>query len=353
MRVLIIGGTHFIGPPVVRRLHESGFDVTVFHRGRTEVNLPKKVAHIHGDRMLLAEHREAFEKLRPDVVVDMAAFTQQEALATMSAFRGIAGRLVTISSQDVYRAYGRFQETEPGVLEQVPLTEEAPLREKLYLYGGTGRGLDSYEKILVERTALSSETLPGTVLRPPRVFGEADYQHRLLLELTPLDDHPPPLLLEKRSAAWRWTRGYVDNVAAAIALAVTNDRATNRIYNVGEQEALSYAEWVRLVGHVARWGGSVVVAPNDSLPAGLNLPRANYDQHLVVDTMRIRLELGYQEPVPRDEALRRTIAWERETRPRDIDKLLDYATEDAALAELQAKASASDSEPESHPTLLP
>ena len=89
------------------------------------------------------------------------------------------------------------------------------------------------------------------------------------------------------------------------------------------------------------------------LPATLNLPKANYDQHLVVDTSRIRQELGYQEPVPRDEALRRTIAWERETRPNDIDKLLDYEAEDAALAELQAKGSASDSEPEPHSALLP
>ena len=353
MRVLVIGGTRFIGPVVVRRLHEAGHDVTVFHRGQTEVNLPKKVAHIHGDRMLLAAHQEAFKKLRPDVVVDMAAFTQQDALATVSAFRGIAGRLVVISSQDVYRAYGRFHGGEPGVLEPVPLTEQAPLREQLYLYRGTGRELDGYEKILVERTAMSSDMLPGTVLRLPMVYGEGDYQHRMMLELKRIDDQRPAILIEERVAEWRWTRGYVENVAAAIALAVTNDRAASRIYNVGEPESLSYAEWVRLLGHAARWGGSVVVAPNDSLPAKLNPPKGNYDQHLVVDTARIRQELGYQEPVPRDETLRRTIAWERETRPKDIDKLLDYAAEDGALAELQAKGSASDSEPEPRSALLP
>ncbi len=353
MRVLIIGGTHFIGPPVARRLHEAGHDVTVFHRGRTEVNLPKKIAHIHGDRMLLAAHQEAFKKLRPDVVVDMAAFTQQEALATLSAFRGIALRLVVISSQDVYRAYGRFHGGEPGLLEHVPLTEDAALRENLYPYRGTGRGLDGYEKILVERAAMSSALLPGTVLRLPMVYGEGDYQHRLMLELKRMDDQRPAILLEERIAGWRWTRSYVENVAAAIALAASDERATNRTYNVGEPEALSYAEWLRLVGHAARWGGSVVVAPNDSLPATLNLPKGNYDQHLVVDTSRIRQELGYQEPVPRDEALRRTIAWERETRPKDIDKLLDYDAEDAALAELQAKVSASDSEPEPRSALLP
>jgi nucleoside-diphosphate-sugar epimerase len=349
MRVLIIGGTHFIGPPVVRRLHEAGHDVTVFHRGQTETNLPKKVAHIHGDRMLLAQHSETFRKLQSDVVLDMAAFTQQEALATLSAFRGITRRLVVLSSQDVYRAYGRFHGGEPGVLEHVPITEGAPLRSKLYPYRGTGRGLESYEKILVERAAMSSDMLPGTVLRLPMVYGENDYQHRLLFELKRIDDKRPAILLEERVAAWRWTRGYVENVAAAIALAVSEERAANRIYNVGEEDALTYAEWVRVVGQAAGWGGSVVVAPNDSLPAKLNLPKGNYEQHLVVETARIRQELGYKEIVSRDEALRRTIAWERETRPEGIDKLLDYATEDAVLAELQAKHA----EPKSQSALLP
>jgi hypothetical protein len=40
MRVLISGGTQFIGPPAVRRLHELGHDALVFHRGETEADLP-------------------------------------------------------------------------------------------------------------------------------------------------------------------------------------------------------------------------------------------------------------------------------------------------------------------------
>ncbi len=337
---MIIGGTRFIGPPVARQLTEAGHDVTVFHRGQTESELPRRVAHIHGDRLQFAEHHDEFKQLQPDVVLDMAAFTQQDALATVTAFRGVARRLVVISSQDVYRAYGRFHESEPGVLERVPLTETAPLREKLYPYLGEGRGLDSYDKILVERAALGSTILPATILRLPMVYGEGDYQHRLLLELKRIDDRRPAILIEQRMAAWRWTRAYVENVAAAIALAVTDERATNRIYNVGDTEALTYAEWVRLVGHEARWGGSVVVAPDNTLPPKLSPLKGNYNQHLVADSTLIRVELGYQEPVPRMEALRRTIAWEREHRPENVDRLLDYATEDVALAELRARAAA-------------
>jgi len=39
---------------------------------------------------------------------------------------------------------------------------------------------------------------------------------------------------------WRWTHGYLENVAHAIALAVMDDKATGRIYNVGEQVTTDY-----------------------------------------------------------------------------------------------------------------
>jgi nucleoside-diphosphate-sugar epimerase len=51
MRILVIGGTRFIGPAVVRRLHGMGHHVTVLHRGETEsADLPA-IPHLHGDRL--------------------------------------------------------------------------------------------------------------------------------------------------------------------------------------------------------------------------------------------------------------------------------------------------------------
>jgi nucleoside-diphosphate-sugar epimerase len=136
-------------------------------------------------------------------------------------------------------------------------------------------------------------------------------------------------------ANWRWTKGYVEDVAVAIALAVADDRAAGRIYNVGEREALPEAEWVREIGTAAGWTGRVVLVSHDRLPEHL-LTDINVDQCLVADTTRIREELGYGEWVPRDEALRRTVAWERAHPSRKVDpKSFDYAAEDALLAEMK------------------
>lgn len=340
MRILVLGGTRFIGPAVVRRLDATGHRVTVFHRGQTEADLPPGVAHLHGDRRRLAESAGEFVRLAPEVVLDMLPLGEGDAQAVMQAFAGVARRVVAISSADVYRAYGRLIGSEPGPPDPVPLAEDAPLREKLYPYRGEtaraaddpARRMDDYDKILVERTVLGDPGLPGTILRLPMVYGPRDGQHRLFPYLKRMDDGRPAIILGEGMARWRAGRGYVEDVAAAIALATADDRAAGRVYNVGEANALPEADWVRAVGRAAGWTGEVAIVPPDRLPAHL-WSKSDPAQSLVTDTARIRRELGYAEAVPRDEALRRTVEWERAHPPAKVDPAqFDYAAEDAALA---------------------
>lgn len=77
MKILVIGGTHFIGPPVVRQLSAMGHEVTVFDRGKTEAELPSDVHHLLGDRSKLADMKSEFEHLAPQVVLDMIPYTEQ------------------------------------------------------------------------------------------------------------------------------------------------------------------------------------------------------------------------------------------------------------------------------------
>jgi nucleoside-diphosphate-sugar epimerase len=345
MRILIVGGTGFIGPHVVRRLAAKGHEVTVFHRGRTEADLPPEVAHLHGDRAQLPEFRDELRRLAPEVVLDMRPINAQEARTLREAFAGQARRAVALSSGDVYRAYGVLRRTEPGPPDPVPLAEDAPLRRKLYPYRGPSpraaddpmRWADDYDKILVERVIQGDPTLPGTVLRLPMVYGPGDEARRLFPYLKRMDDRRPAIVLDEGMARWRWTRGYVEDVAAAVVAAVVAavlyDRAAGRVYNVGEPHALSEADWVRAIARAAGWDGEVVTAPAGRLPAG-PLSGLNWDQDIVTDTSRIRAELGYTEAFSLDEALARTVAWERAHPPATIDpRAFDYAAEDAILAE--------------------
>lgn len=338
MRVLIVGGTGFIGPYVVSRLLARGHEVALFHRGVSQLRISGDVVHINGARAELPSFTEQFRHFTPEVVLDTFAYSEQDARTTVEVFRRIARRLVVLSSMDVYRAYGRLLGTEPGPTEPVPLTEAAPLRSELYPYRGKIEGMDDYEKILVERTVIADAELPGTVLRLPMVHGPGDYQHRFFPYLKRMDDNRPAILLEEGYASLRVSRGYVENVAEAIALAVCDERATGRTYNVGETEVITEAEWTRLVGQAAGWDGDVIELPAGELPRHLD-PKLHNNQHLVCNTTRIRQELGYEEDVSREEALRETVAWERRNSPEEVEAgQFDYAAEDEALAKLDRDA---------------
>jgi nucleoside-diphosphate-sugar epimerase len=147
-----------------------------------------------------------------------------------------------------------------------------------------------------------------------------------------MDDGRPAILLEDAFARFVPCRGYVENVARAIVLAIAAEPAGTRIYNVAEPDPYTEADWTAKVAAAAGWKGRVIELPRDRMPQHLLLPY-NSEQHLYKDSTRIRQELGYTERVPVEEALRRTVEWERANPPDKIDPAqYDYAAEDAALA---------------------
>src|SRR5258708_5336989 len=164
MNILVLGGTGFLGPYVVRQLVDGGHDITIFHTGGHEPDLPPQARHIHGPsaRIPISAIPPELTAQSPDVVLHMGPEGEHDAQLVVDAFKGRAGRLVSISSQDVYRAYNRLRKVEPGPPDPLPLTEDSPLREKLYPYSEEAprsdndpeKYYDDYDKILVERAVM-------------------------------------------------------------------------------------------------------------------------------------------------------------------------------------------------------
>lgn len=326
MRILILGGTRFIGPHVVRELVSAGHDVTIFHRGEHEPELPPQVQHIHGDFAEFDRHVDALRATRPDVVIDMVPFRAEEG-GRVLAFSGVAQRSVVLSSCDVYLAFGRLVRTEPGDPEPVPITEQSRLREKL------STGGERYNKTAVEKLAASDPNLPCTILRLPATHGPCDNQHRLYQYAKRMADHRPAIVFDQNLRDWKWKRAFVEDVAHAVALAATNPAATGKIYNVAEEKHYTELEWINRIAQAMNYTGKIVPAPGELLPKSL---QADIDtrQQMIADTRAIRRDLGYAEIVPEDVALQRTIKWELANPPKDSQIKQEYPIEDAALAKL-------------------
>ena len=337
--MLVVGGSGtFIGARVVDELVRMGHDVTVFSRVAPRRG---EVRHVPGDRRRLADHSASLRAAAADVAIDAILSSEPQVRELQDILRGVTKRIVALSSMDVYRACGVLHRLEPGDLEPLPLTESSPVRMKLQTYPPAqivtlqqifGWLDEQYDKIPVERAVLSDSSVPGTVLRLPMVYGPGDKLHRFVAVVKRISDRRPAILLTEDFAAWRGTKGYVDEVAAAIAVAAVSDSAAGRIYNVGEADTLSELEWARMIANAMGWRGEFVIVPDDRAPAHLQTP-ANFKQHWVADTALMREALGYRERIGREEAVRRTIDWELASPPSAIDaQQFDYAAEDAALA---------------------
>jgi len=189
-----------------------------------------------------------------------------------------------------------------------------------------------YDKIAVEQAVMRGRT-EGTVVRLPMVYGPGDPLHRFHGVLKRIQDGRPAIILSEDFAAWRGPRGYVENVAHAIAVASGSEARFGRIYHVCDEPSLSELEWQRRIAGETSWCGRWVVLPRQQTPKHLLLP-GNASQHLVASSARIRKELEYREPFTMDEALRRTIAWEQANPPNGPTfHRFDYPAEDQALAQ--------------------
>lgn len=357
MKILLIGGTGFIGHNVLEQLVDAGHRVAVFHRGVTQRTLPDGVFEIKGDRNQLASQRREFSDFAPEVAVDFALSSAYQAEALMQALSGIASRVVAISSMDVYRACAVSHRSEEGELQKLPLTEDSELRSRrLYppealaamkTIFNSGWITDDYDKIPVEKTILSNSNVAGTVLRLPMVYGPGDAAHRLAPLVKRMLDGRRKIILPQPRAEWRGPKGYVEDVAHAIVLAATSNVARGRVYNIAEADALTELEWAQLVAAEMNWDGEFVILPAERVPRHLSDP-ANFAQHWVASSARIRKELGYGETISRKEAIHRTAAWERDNLPQqlsmkhfDYTAQFDYAAEDAALAAYAGSAASS------------
>jgi nucleoside-diphosphate-sugar epimerase len=328
MRILVLGGTRFIGPPTVQLLVDAGHEVTLFHHGRSEPRAAAGAEHVHGDFAAFAESVPMLRELSPDVVVDTVPYIRKSGHGVLH-FAGIADRAVVVTSLDVYRAFAVAWGSEgDGVAEPMPVTEESPLR------AASSPDLTAdidFDNLDVERALVDQAELAVTVLRLPMVYGQNDERHRLFNYVRRMDDRREAIILDESRASLRWSRGYVDNVAAAVALAASDPRSRGRIYNVAALKTPTETEWVRSIGKACGWTGDVVVAPTESLPPAMRSPLA-VRQDLIVSSERIRGELDYVEQVSLEEGLRRTVDWTRANPP--SDEPVDYSGEDRVLAAL-------------------
>jgi len=322
-RVLVLGGTWFLGRRIVEKLHRRGDEVLLVHRGRSTPPDWVPVAHLHTDRSRLAAHADTVRNFAADAVVDTCALTGADVDAVLPALPEVP--TVVLSSQDVYLAHTGLRTGRD--LSAVPLDEDAELREERYPYHGLGLPdvPEDYEKIDVEARWLAHG---ATVLRLPLVYGPHDWQRReepvlrrLRAGRTAIPVGPANLL---------WTRGHVDDLADGVLAALDTNAAAGLAVNLGEPRTRTIGWWLARIIDAAGSHAELVRVPDPFLPPDMALTAAQ-SQHLLVSVARAQRLLGWQ-PKPAEDRIADSVRWHLASPPDSVTwSAADAATDDEAL----------------------
>jgi nucleoside-diphosphate-sugar epimerase len=321
MRVLVLGGTRFIGRAVVEDLVAAGHAVTVVHRGEREPDDMPRVAHVHLPRERWAAESARFGAREPDAVVDCMALSRDDARVAIAAIPGDA-HVVALSSQDVYRAFGSLNAARDT--DAVPIDETSPLGDDRYPRRSRGTGHESYSKQDVEDEYLARGAV---LLRLPATYGEHDHQRReeFILRRVRARRRRIPI----GAGGFLWTRGWVRDIARGVRLAVENREIQGDVVNLGEERTWSIRLWAMHILEAAQCDAELIEVGDDVLPPDMSLSSARLTQHVLVSTAKARGMLGYSDTDAMT-ALRSSVGWHLRHPPADEDA--DFAPDDAALA---------------------
>ena len=165
LKVLILGGTGFIGPHFVDALTAGGHKITLFNRGKRDPEVKPGVEQLLGDRNGQIDTLKGRDW---DVVIDNSGYTPSQVKATAELLKEHVRRYIFISSIAVYADFAKA-----GVDEDYKLAElKDPTTE--VVNGETYGGL----KVLCEKVVETTYDKRATIIRPTYIAGPGDHTDR-------------------------------------------------------------------------------------------------------------------------------------------------------------------------------
>lgn len=161
--LLVLGGTGFIGPHLVRLAVSRGHKVTIFSRGRRNADLPEGITRLIGDRN---GQLQALEGKKWDAVVDDSATNPDYVRQSAALLKDAVGRYLFTSSTGVYYPYltrGLDESTAPHL-------EVADEKDGSETYG--------VNKARCEKLVADTFAGRGLVVRPGYIVGPGDTSDR-------------------------------------------------------------------------------------------------------------------------------------------------------------------------------
>ena len=250
MKVLVIGGTLFIGRPLVEELVKAGHDVAILHR-KPKHEFGRRVENLVADRNDAASLNEALSGRRFEAVYDNVydwerGTTSVQVEATVRACGGTRlSRYIFMSSVAAYGDGLNHKESDP----LAPDYNTNP-----YI-----RNKASTERLLFR---MHSQTgLPVVTFRPPFVYGPGNPFYREQFFWDRLRAGRPVIIPGDGHRLMQFV--YVTDLVHALVRALEEPRATGEAFNIGDPKPVTQAEFVEKMAKTAGVDANLVRVPRD------------------------------------------------------------------------------------------
>lgn len=330
---LVIGGTGPSGPHVLEGLLDRGYDVTIFHRGTHEpADLPD-VRHIHGDPHFPEPIAEAVGTGEWDVV--LAAYGRTKLLA--ESFAGRAGHFLAIGGTPRYAGFNEPDRLTPSG-PALPVREDAPL---VTVFDAGDSVAVKFAQAMVRTEEAVFAAHPGaTFFVYPVVYGPRNLVPWEWSVIRRVRDGRKRMILPDGGLAI-FTRAAGRNLAQFTLLAIDHpDVAAGQIYNCADDTQYSVRQFTELLLDIQGADMEIVSVPTAVSPyfKAVYIPTAgSLCDHILLDTAKARVELGYRDVVTPRQVLEESVAWYRD-HPVDPDRKIpafvdrfDYELEDTVI----------------------
>jgi nucleoside-diphosphate-sugar epimerase len=247
MRVLVIGGTLFIGRSLVRALLKEGHEVSILHRRPGHI-FGKKVEDLVGDRNIPASLKAAIGERKFDVVFDNVydwerGTTAEHVSATARALSDGLTRYVFMSSVAAYGDGLNHQEGDALATDDHP---EAYVRNKAMS-----------ERVLFRLH--QRHGLPAVTLRPPFIYGPENPFYREQFFWDRLRLNRPIIIPGDGRRLMQFV--YVQDLVTACLAAMTVPAAIGHAFNIASPRPVTQTELVEALGAIARKKPELVYIP--------------------------------------------------------------------------------------------
>lgn len=335
MRALVVGGTGPTGPYIVNGLLERGYEVAIFHRGSHEIDeIPPAVEHIHGDPHFLPTIEEALHGR----TFDLAIVTYGRIRLLAAALQGRVGRFISVGGVAAYRGY-----LDPERL--CPAGMASPIAEDAVLVADENEHRFSWLIAETERAVFEHHP-EAAHFRYPYVYGPRQLIPREWSLVRRLRDGRREIIVADGGLSLV-THGFAGNLAHSVLLAADQPGASaGQIYNCGDEQQYTHAQIIELIARHMGVDVEIVGMPHELARSAHVFGDGASTHHRLMDTGKIRAQLGYRDVYDVPGALGLTVDWLLENAPAaggDIEQKLqdrfDYALEDRLIAAWRAAAS--------------